>query len=131
MSHREETSGEDPGHAGETMSLGWPGNASRGPPGRAGGSVWVSTVGAIIRKWKKHHLIINRPRTGAPRKVSDQGVRKMVRRVLKEPRTTRKALQKDMEAAGTSAFVSAIGARWQNKAACLECLQSDLRRLSH
>ncbi|KAI3363511.1 hypothetical protein L3Q82_012109, partial [Scortum barcoo] len=46
-----------------------------------------STVGAIIRKWKKHHLIINRPRTGAPRKISDQGVRKMVRRVLKEPRT--------------------------------------------
>ncbi|KAI3363116.1 hypothetical protein L3Q82_011766, partial [Scortum barcoo] len=40
-----------------------------------------------------------RPRTGAPRKISDQGVRKMVRRVLKEPRTTRKALQKDMEAA--------------------------------
>ncbi|KAI3361870.1 hypothetical protein L3Q82_002194 [Scortum barcoo] len=31
--------GEDPGHAGETMSLGWPGNAS-GSPGRAGGSVW-------------------------------------------------------------------------------------------
>ncbi|KAI3357885.1 hypothetical protein L3Q82_016265 [Scortum barcoo] len=24
--------GEDPGHAGETMSLGWPGNASRVPP---------------------------------------------------------------------------------------------------
>ncbi|KAI3368945.1 hypothetical protein L3Q82_025917 [Scortum barcoo] len=60
-------------------------------------SIPVSTVGAIIRKWKKHHLIINRPRTGAPRKISDQGVRKMVRRVLKEPRTTRKALQKDME----------------------------------
>ncbi|KAI3376003.1 hypothetical protein L3Q82_016532 [Scortum barcoo] len=39
MSHREEASGEDPGHAGETMSLGWPGNAS-GSPGRAGGSVW-------------------------------------------------------------------------------------------
>ncbi|KAI3374168.1 hypothetical protein L3Q82_006028 [Scortum barcoo] len=40
MSHREEASGEDPGHAGDTMSLGWPGNAS-GSPGRAGGSVWV------------------------------------------------------------------------------------------
>ncbi|KAI3352150.1 hypothetical protein L3Q82_020961 [Scortum barcoo] len=26
-------------HIGETISLGWPGNAS-GPPGRAGGSVW-------------------------------------------------------------------------------------------
>ncbi|KAI3362654.1 hypothetical protein L3Q82_001728 [Scortum barcoo] len=35
------------------------------------------------------------------RKISDQGVRKMVRRVLKEPRTTRKALQKDMEAAAS------------------------------
>ncbi|KAI3354199.1 hypothetical protein L3Q82_018738 [Scortum barcoo] len=33
MSHREEASGEDPGHyAGETMSLGWPGNASEVPP---------------------------------------------------------------------------------------------------
>ncbi|KAI3353416.1 hypothetical protein L3Q82_019282, partial [Scortum barcoo] len=31
MSHREETSGEDPGHAGETMPLGWPGNASGSP----------------------------------------------------------------------------------------------------
>ncbi|KAI3355807.1 hypothetical protein L3Q82_004372 [Scortum barcoo] len=40
MSHREEEAlGEDPGHAGETMPLGWPGNAS-GSPGRAGGSVW-------------------------------------------------------------------------------------------
>ncbi|KAI3367022.1 hypothetical protein L3Q82_009655 [Scortum barcoo] len=43
MSHREEAPGggpgQDPGHAGETMSLSWPGNAS-GPPGRAGGSVW-------------------------------------------------------------------------------------------
>ncbi|KAI3370681.1 hypothetical protein L3Q82_007090 [Scortum barcoo] len=31
MSHREEALGEDPGHAGETMSLGWPGNASGSP----------------------------------------------------------------------------------------------------
>ncbi|KAI3351790.1 hypothetical protein L3Q82_020622 [Scortum barcoo] len=78
----------------------------------------VSTVGAIIRKWKKHHLIINRPRTGAPRKISDQGVRKMVRRVLKEPRTNRKALQKDMEAAAPVSSVLLV----------FECLsQGDMR----
>lgn len=33
--------------------------------------------------------------------------------------------------AGTSAFVSTTGARWQNKAFCLECLQRDLTRQSH
>ncbi|KAI3360654.1 hypothetical protein L3Q82_002519 [Scortum barcoo] len=31
MSHPEGGPGEDPGHAGETMSLGWPGNASGSP----------------------------------------------------------------------------------------------------
>ncbi|KAI3362708.1 hypothetical protein L3Q82_001775 [Scortum barcoo] len=31
VSHREEAPWEDPGHAGETMSLGWPGNASGSP----------------------------------------------------------------------------------------------------
>ncbi|KAI3370819.1 hypothetical protein L3Q82_007345 [Scortum barcoo] len=31
MSHREEASGKTQGHAGETMSLGWPGNASGSP----------------------------------------------------------------------------------------------------
>lgn len=33
--------------------------------------------------------------------------------------------------AGTPAFVSTTGARWQNKAFCLECLQKDLKRQSH
>ncbi|KAI3368100.1 hypothetical protein L3Q82_007803 [Scortum barcoo] len=31
MSHQGGSLGEDPGHAGETMSLGWPGNASGSP----------------------------------------------------------------------------------------------------
>ncbi|KAJ8261442.1 hypothetical protein COCON_G00171650, partial [Conger conger] len=62
----------------------------------------VSTIGGIIRKWKQHHSTINRPRTRAPRKISDQGVRRILRRVAKEPRTTRKELQKDLEAAGTT-----------------------------
>ncbi len=30
----------------------------------------VTTVGAIIRKWKKHKITVNLPRTGAPCKIS-------------------------------------------------------------
>ncbi|XP_053540899.1 solute carrier family 6 member 16b isoform X2 [Ictalurus punctatus] len=54
----------------------------------------VSTIGAIIHKWKQNHSIINRPCTGAPHKISDQGVRRIFRRVAQEPRTTQKELQK-------------------------------------
>nr|CBN81155.1 Rac GTPase-activating protein 1 [Dicentrarchus labrax] len=36
-------------------------------------NVSVSTVGAIIRKWKEHNFTINRPQLGAPRKISDRG----------------------------------------------------------
>ncbi|KAI3365412.1 hypothetical protein L3Q82_010501 [Scortum barcoo] len=41
---REEASGEDPGHAGETMSLGWPGNAS-GSPRKS----WRKCLGSLSR----------------------------------------------------------------------------------
>ena len=30
----------------------------------------LTTVGAIIRKWKKHKVTANLPRSGAPRKIS-------------------------------------------------------------
>ena len=33
------------------------------------------TVGVIIRKWKKHLLIINLPWSGAPHKISQHGVK--------------------------------------------------------
>uniref|UniRef100_A0A3B3HFA0 Transposase Tc1-like domain-containing protein n=1 Tax=Oryzias latipes TaxID=8090 RepID=A0A3B3HFA0_ORYLA len=61
----------------------------------------VSTIGAIIRKWKEHGITINLPRPGAPRKISDRGVRTIIRRVLQQPRTTRGELQKELESAGT------------------------------
>ena len=48
-------------------------------------NVPVSTVGAIIRKWKDNHFTVNLPRSGAPRKISDRGVKRIIRRVVQEP----------------------------------------------
>ncbi len=64
-------------------------------------NVPVSTVGAIIRKWKEHQFTINRPRSGAPRKIPVRGVQRIIRRVLQAPRTTRAELQEDLASAGT------------------------------
>ncbi|RXN35625.1 C-type lectin domain family 4 member E-like protein [Labeo rohita] len=65
-------------------------------------NVPVSTVGAIIRKWKEHQFTINRPRSGAPRKKPVRGVQRIIRRVLQEPRTTQAELQEDLASAGNS-----------------------------
>ena len=59
----------------------------------------VSTVGAIIQKWKEYHFTVNGPRPNASRKISDRGMKRIIRRVVQEPRTTGK-LQKDLELAG-------------------------------
>ena len=67
-------------------------------------NVTVSTVGAIIRKWKEPHFTINWPRPGAPCKISDREVKIIIRRVVQEPRTTCGEFQIDLEFAGT--FVS-------------------------
>ncbi len=64
-------------------------------------NVPVSTVGAIIRKWKEHQFTINRPRSGAPRKIPVRGVQRIIRRVLQAPRTTRAELQEDLASADT------------------------------
>ncbi len=41
----------------------------------------VTTVGAIIHKWKKHKITVNLPRTGAPWKLSPRGVSMIMRTV--------------------------------------------------
>ncbi len=47
----------------------------------------VTTVGAIIRKWKKHKIMANVPRSGDPCKISPREV-SMITRTVKS-RTTR------------------------------------------
>ncbi len=64
-------------------------------------NVPVSTVGAIIRKWKEHNFTINLPRPGAHRKISDRGVKITIKRVVQEPIITCGELQKDLELACT------------------------------
>ncbi len=61
----------------------------------------VTTVGAIIRKWKKHKITVNLPRTGAPCKISPCRVSMIMRTVRKQPRTTREDLVNDLKATGT------------------------------
>ncbi len=61
----------------------------------------VTTVGVIIRKWKKHKITVNLPRTGAPCKISPRGVSMIMRTVRNQPRTTRDDLVNDLKAAGT------------------------------
>ncbi len=51
-----------------------------------------TTVGAIIRKWKKFKMTVNLPRTLAPCKISPRGESMILRKVRDRPRTTREDL---------------------------------------
>ncbi len=62
----------------------------------------VTTVGAIIRKWKKFKMTVNLPRTGAPCKISPRGVSMILRKVRDQSRTTREDLVNDLNRAGTT-----------------------------
>ncbi len=69
----------------------------------------LTTVGAITRKWKKHKITVNLPRTGAPCKISPRGVSMIMRTVRNRLRTTREDLVNDLKAAGTIITKKTIG----------------------
>ena len=63
----------------------------------------LTTVGAIIRKWKKHKVTANLPQSGAPRKISPRGgISMMMRKVRDQPGTTQEELVNDLKAVGTT-----------------------------
>uniref|UniRef100_A0A8C4TMR8 Transposase n=1 Tax=Erpetoichthys calabaricus TaxID=27687 RepID=A0A8C4TMR8_ERPCA len=68
-----------------------------------------STVGAIVRKWKRLKTTVSLPRTGAPCKISPRGVSQMMRKVRNQPRTTREELVNDMKRAGTTVSKVTVG----------------------
>ncbi len=62
----------------------------------------ATTVGTIIRKWKKFKMTVNLPRSGAPCKSLPRGVSMILRKVRDQPRTTREDLVNDLKRAGTT-----------------------------
>ncbi len=62
----------------------------------------ATTVGAIIRKWKKFKMTVNLPRTGAPCKILPHGVSMILRKVRDQPSTTWDDLVNDLKRAGTT-----------------------------
>ncbi|CDQ70841.1 unnamed protein product [Oncorhynchus mykiss] len=70
----------------------------------------ATTVGAIIRKWKKFKMTVNHPRSGDPCKISPRGASMIMRKVRDQPRTTQQDLVNDLKRAETTVSKKSINA---------------------
>uniref|UniRef100_A0AAY5JXT7 Transposase Tc1-like domain-containing protein n=1 Tax=Esox lucius TaxID=8010 RepID=A0AAY5JXT7_ESOLU len=62
----------------------------------------ATTVGTIIRKWKKFKMTVILHRSEAPWKISPHGASMITRKVRDQPRTTQQDLVNDLKRAGTT-----------------------------
>ncbi|KAI4894601.1 hypothetical protein NFI96_000712 [Prochilodus magdalenae] len=62
----------------------------------------ATTVGAIIRKWKRRKMTVNLTQSGPPCKISPRGVRMILRKVRNQLRTTQEDLVNDLKRAGST-----------------------------
>ena len=69
----------------------------------------LTTVGAIIRKWKKHKVTANLPWSGAPSKILPRGISMMIRKVRDQPSTTQEELVDDLKAVEITVTKITIG----------------------
>ncbi|CAJ0919674.1 unnamed protein product [Ranitomeya imitator] len=78
-------------------------------------NVPVSTVRSVIKKFKAHGTVANRPRCGRKRKIDKRFKRKIVRMLDKEPRLTSKQVQAALQSEGTTVSTRTIRRRLNEK----------------
>ncbi len=70
-----------------------------------------TTVRAIIHKWRKLVTVVNLPRSGWSTKITPRAQQRLIKEVIKEPRTTSKELQASLASIKVSVHDSTIRKR--------------------
>lgn len=72
-------------------------------------SVARSTVRHTIQRFRSSGAVVSRPRSGRPKKISSSTSRHIAKIVNKDPRTSAKTIQKDLEEMGVDVSLRTIG----------------------